>query len=372
LSEGRSLPFVPAHREVLSRKTFGSGAAEILGTFGTALLRTLPAEVAHDFGLKLLRSGLLERLPQPSGVPVPSGCRTLLPGIGELAHPIGLAAGFDKNATALPGFARLGFSFLEVGTVTPRAQPGNPKPRMFRLSGQRGLVNRMGFNNDGALTVSRRLRALGWPFARMPLGVNVGKNKDTPLERAVTDYMQGIETFRDLASYFVVNISSPNTPGLRELAKPVFIDELGDAIARDVHRTWIKLDPDMERADFERLIAAISQRGFAGIILTNTHRVERPEAGGQSGHPLLVRSTAMLEWAWRVHEGRLPMIGCGGVLSGADVLGKITRGASAVQIYTALVYRGPWAVVRILGEFIEELQLAGFATVQDALGSHYR
>ena len=341
-----------------------------VGDTGTALLRWLPAETAHEVGMWVLRSGLLEHLHPP--VASVAGCRTRLPGIGELTHPIGLAAGFDKNATAPGAFARLGFSFLEIGTVTPRAQEGNPRPRMFRLPGQRAIINRMGFNSDGALTVARRLENMRWDHSRVPLGINLGKNRDTPLDRAVHDFAQGVEVFRHLASHFVVNISSPNTPGLRELASPIFIRELADALDAVRPMTWIKLDPDMDRASFSKVVEAILDSGFVGIILTNTHRVTQPETGGLSGHPLLLRSTTMLEWAWDVHQGKLPMIGCGGVLSGADVLEKICRGASAVQIWSALVWRGPWVVARLLEELLDEMKLRGFATVEEALGSHWR
>jgi dihydroorotate dehydrogenase len=341
-----------------------------VGDLGTALLRWLPAETAHELGMKILRSGLLERIQPPSTYV--AGCRTQLPGLGELPHPIGLAAGFDKNAVAPGAFARLGFSFLEIGTVTPRAQEGNPRPRMFRLPGQRAIINRMGFNSDGAMTVARRLESLRWDLGRVPLGVNLGKNRDTPLDRAVHDFAQGVEVFKNLASHFIVNISSPNTPGLRDLATPSFIRELAEALDPVRHKTWIKLDPDMGRAAFSEVVESILNSGFVGIVLTNTHRVVHPETGGLSGHPLLLRSTTMLEWAWEVHQGRLPMIGCGGVLSGADVLEKICRGASAVQIWSALVWRGPWVVAKLLEELMDEMKLRGFATIQEAHGSHWR
>ncbi len=343
-----------------------------VGGFGTAMLRLLPAETAHDLGMNLLAHGLLEHLPTPFIEPLTAGMGVDLPGIGSLAHPIGLAAGFDKHCRVPSAFARMGFSMLEIGTVTPQAQPGNPKPRLFRQPEQLALVNRMGFNSDGAATVADRLRRLNWRHDLVPLGINCGKNKNTPNERAIDDYLQVMAAFSDLAHYFVVNISSPNTPGLRELATPTFIQCLADEIGSLLPKVWVKLDPDMNRSEFQAMIEAIAERGFRGIIVSNTHRVVQPEAGGQSGHPLMALSTACLEWAYEVHRGALPMIATGGVLSGADIFQKMVRGASAVQIYTALVYRGPWVVQQLLVELAAELKLRGISHVQDIIGSYYR
>lgn len=320
----------------------------------------------------MLERGLLDTLPAPPFEALSTGLRVTLPGIGELPHPLGLAAGFDKNARCPMAFARMGFAFLEIGTVTPRPQPGNPRPRLFRYPEQRALVNRMGFNSDGSLTVADRLRRQKWDHERVPLGVNCGKNKDTPPAGATADYLQVIASFKDLARYFVINISSPNTPGLRDLATPSFVHGLADELAGMLPRVWVKIDPDMGRRELQDLVHAIADRGFQGIIISNTHRVEAPEAGGQSGHPLMAPSTACLEWAYEVHRGLLPMIATGGVLSGVDVFHKLARGATAVQIYTALVYRGPWVVARLLVELAEELRLRGFKAAADAIGSYYR
>ncbi len=343
-----------------------------LGGAGTALLRLLPAEAAHDAGMEMLSRGVMDLLPAPAVGTLSAGMRVRLPGIGELPHPIGLAAGFDKNCRCPGAFGRMGFSFLEVGTVTPRPQPGNPKPRLFRQPEQYALINRMGFNSDGASTVSDRLGRLNWQHDRIPLGINCGKNKDTPVERALGDYLQVMATFKEQARYFVVNISSPNTPGLRDLATPAFIHGLADELGSLLPRVWVKIDPDMSRREFQALIGAIAERGLQGVILSNTHRVTYPEVGGQSGHPLMAPSTACLEWAYDVHRGTLPTIATGGILSGVDIFHKLARGAAAVQIYTALVYQGPWVVARLLTELAAELSLRGFATVQDAVGSYYR
>jgi len=229
----------------------------------------------------------------------------------------------------------------------------------------------MGFNSEGIGVVSERIRRLNWPNERVPLGINAGKNKDTPPSQAVHDFCQVIEGVRGQTAYYVVNLSSPNTPGLRDLANPGFIAELGMGLRQDTGKTWIKFDPDLPRKEFQSVVAATAEAGFQGIILTNTQRVERPQSGGRSGHPLAVISTRSLEWAWHVHEGRLPMIGCGGILSGADIFQKMIRGALAVQIYTALVYLGPYVVFNLLAELTEELKLKGFDTLQDAIGSYY-
>ena len=352
----------------MSRQIF----AAWLGHVGTAALRLLPAEMAHDLGMLLLERGLLDVLPAPFFESLTAGLKVVVPGIATLAHPLALAAGFDKHARAPQGFARMGFSMLEIGTVTPQAQPGNPKPRLFRQPEARALINRMGFNSDGAATVAARLRAHQWRFDQVPLGINCGKNKATPNARAAADYLQVMEAFKDLASYFVVNISSPNTPGLRELASPAFIHELADGIGSGLPKVWVKLDPDMQRREFQELIEVIAKRGFQGIIISNTHRVSFPEVGGQSGHPLAAQSTACLEWAHAVHRGELPMIASGGVLTGADVYQKLIRGACAVQVYTALVYSGPWVVARLLTELAAELRLRGYGHVQDVIGRYYQ
>ncbi len=340
--------------------------------FGTALLRLLPAELAHEIGMWLLERQVLGSLPQASLNALVDGLASPLPGIGDLTHPLGLAAGFDKNARAPHGFAQMGFSFLEIGTITPRPQPGNPKPRLFRLEDQGGLINRMGFNSDGAERVAARLRRLQWRHDPVPLGINLGKNKDTSLEAAIEDYSFGIETFAPYAKYFVVNVSSPNTEGLRGLANEQFLRELAQRHRADLHKIWVKLDPDMPRQAFQSLVQALAEAGFQGLILSNTHRVEHPEKGGLSGHPLALQATACLEWAHEVLEGRLPLIASGGILSGQDVFQRIARGASAVQIYTSLVYRGPLAVPLMLAELRAEMELRGYKFLSDVKGSYYR
>lgn len=335
-----------------------------------AAMRLLPPETAHDLSMQAMGSPYFAKLPIPPLV-LTSNMAVSHPALGELRHPIGLAAGFDKNALALPAFQRLHFAALETGTITPKPQPGNPKPRLFRYPDSRSIVNRMGFNSDGHEAVKRRLSATD--LSAMLLGINLGKNKTTPNADALSEYLAGFAAFADHAGYFVVNISSPNTAGLRELASPDFIGALADGLSTaDLAKTFVKLDPDMDKALFQELIAALTERRFGGVILCNTHRVDWPQAGGQSGQPLTSLSQTFLEWAWEVHRGALPMIASGGVFSGLDVYQRLARGAFMVQIYTAFVYRGPLTVQKILTELDEELKLRGIAKLSDVIGSFYR
>ncbi|NDE18545.1 quinone-dependent dihydroorotate dehydrogenase, partial [bacterium] len=275
---------------------------------------------------------------------------------------------------AIHGLASLGFSQIEIGAVTPRAQPGNPAPRLFRYPAEQALINRMGFNNDGMDAIRDRLTAAlrdRNDFDRCVLGVNLGKNKDTPAEGALDDFLKVHDSLKDVARFFVMNLSSPNTPGLRDLARPDFLRQAAVGYGPDIKRVWIKFDPDMEKARFQELINEVGRSGFAGVVLTNTHRVEKPEAGGLSGRPVARLSNRMLEWAWEVHRGALPMIGVGGIMTGRDVLDKIMRGAFAVQIYTAFIYRGPLVVTQLLREFEMEMRQHGFDTVAGAIGTYY-
>jgi dihydroorotate dehydrogenase len=342
-----------------------------IGNWLTACLRILPPEFAHDLAIFSLERGALNLLPPPIQKPWSVPLNVDLPGVGRLKHPIGLAAGFDKNARCPLAFERMGLSFLELGTVTPQPQPGNPKPRLFRQPEVMAIINRMGFNSEGAQKVLRRLEQLPSSTAHVPMGINVGKNKNTPAKNAIDDYVAGIKTFHSRSRWLTINLSSPNTPGLRDLATPGFLRDLANACAELTSKCWIKLDPDMDRRTFQSLIQAIKTEGFQGAVLSNTHRVEWPHQGGQSGHPLLSPSNSCLDWTWDVTRGALPVIASGGVLSGVDAFHKLARGARAVQIYTALVYRGPGAALQICEELAAELKLRGFASVEEAIGSWY-
>lgn len=335
-------------------------------------LRLLPAEQAHRIGAAAIRNPLFRKLPTPQyGVDL-SGMTAKVPGIASLAHPIGLAAGFDKNASLIRGCSHLGFSFLEVGTITPRPQLGNPSPRMFRYTDQHAIINRMGFNSEGSEIVYERLSKLARPTLTLPIGINLGKNKVTPLDTALEDYSSGIETFSKLADYFVINLSSPNTEGLRSLANHDFLYNLSRHHKTSLNKIWIKLDPDTDKKTFQKIIENICKLDYQGVILCNTHKVSWPESGGLSGHPLASLANSRLEWAYEVHDGSLPMISVGGIFSGLDVLERIKRGACAVQIYSALVYRGPWAVFKILRELQAEMQSQGISHLIDSQGTYFK
>ncbi len=334
-------------------------------------LRALPPEPAHNVAMWMLERNMLANMPRPNFGINMNGLACQLPGIGRLDHPIGLAAGFDKDARALESLTSLGFSHIEVGTITPHPQSGNPKPRMFRYPDQNAIINRMGFNSEGAAAVAKRLKKLNGSHLGIPVGVNLGKNKHTALEAAAEDFITGLDTFKEMGDYFVINISSPNTAGLRDLANEQFLEQLASSQSSLLPKIWVKLDPDMEKSSFMALINRIGELGFQGVILCNTHKVNWPEVGGQSGHPLATLANARLEWAYEVHRGKLPMIAVGGIFSGLDVFERIARGASAVQIYSAFVYRGPWVVYKILRELRYEMQTRGIEQLAEIKGSYY-
>jgi dihydroorotate dehydrogenase len=272
-------------------------------------------------------------------------------------NPVGLAAGFDKNAEGVTTWPRLGFGFAELGTVTPRAQPGNPAPRVFRLPAERGLINRLGFPNVGVEKVARRLESVKesgrWP--NTPVGLNLGKNKDTSLGEAGRDYVACFRRTRDLADYFVVNVSSPNTPGLRELQGGKFLDAiLGPLRDQDPQGTrplLIKIAPDLDEAQIADIVNAVEKFRLAGIVATNTTidktGLSVQEEGGASGRPLTARSTAIIRTVHRLTGGRVPIIGAGGIFTADDAREKLAAGASLVQVYTGFVYEGPFLARRI-------------------------
>lgn len=300
--------------------------------------------------------------------------------------PIGLAAGFDKGDVSVAGLFALGFSHVEIGTITPKPQPGNERPRLFRLVEHRALINRMGFNNAGAEVCARRLVALP-PRARMgPVGVNVGRNKVTPNEEAERDYLACIDRLHSSADYLVVNISSPNTPGLRRLQASDSLDRLLRACralldARAPGKPLlVKLAPDLEPAELDEAVEVAIAAGVAGIIATNTTvsraGVERhpraTEAGGLSGAPLAARSTAAVRRCYAQAAGRVAIVGSGGVLGPEDAYEKIRAGASLVQVYTGLIYGGPGFVPRLNAGIARLLARDGFATLSEAVGADHR
>jgi dihydroorotate dehydrogenase len=301
----------------------------------------------------------------------------------DFESPIGLAAGFDKGDASVAGLFGMGFSHVEVGTITPRPQSGNERPRVFRLPEHRALINRMGFNNDGAVRCAARLAALP-PGARMgPVGINVGKNKVTPNEQALDDYLACIDALHVHADYVVVNISSPNTPGLRQLQEKDALDRLlRGCVARLRERApgkalLVKLAPDLEPEALDEAVDVAIAAGVAGIVATNTtlsragveSHPRAVEAGGLSGAPLTARATEVIKRVARRAAGRVPVIGSGGVMTPEDAYAKLRAGASLVQVYTGFIYGGPGFAKRVNEGLSAFLARDGFKSVSEAIGA---
>ena len=329
------------------------------------VLFRLDAETAHE-----LTIALLSRFPRSAGVLAgrirPAPCRVM--GL-DFPNPVGLAAGLDKNGECIEAWGALGFGFVEIGTVTPRSQPGNPKPRLFRLEKHRALINRLGFNNHGVDALLDRVRASCY---RGILGINIGKNFDTPLERAAGDYLHCLEKVYPMAGYVTVNISSPNTQGLRELQKGEALDDLLTRLKQaqkqlsDQHGRYVplavKIAPDMDDTQLCTVTDALRRHHMDAVIATNT-TVSRPglesepvarEEGGLSGTPLCARSTKVIRRLHQLLAGELPIIGVGGILGGADAAAKRKAGAALVQIYTGFIYRGPALIRECVGALATE------------------
>jgi dihydroorotate dehydrogenase len=335
------------------------------------LLRRMDAEQAHTLALRALRCGLAGRdtTPDDSSLAV-----TVLG--KRFPNPIGIAAGFDKDAVAVAPLMRLGFGFVEAGTVTPRPQPGNPRPRMFRLQQDGAAINRLGFNNAGIEAFRRHLAALG-RRRTVPLGANLGINKEgADPERDYPALLSAVAPFVD---YAVINVSSPNTPGLRDLQGEAQLRAILRAVAGVPQRppVLVKIAPDLSDDGLASVVETCVAEGAQGLIVSNT-TVTRPpglrsplakEAGGLSGAPLFALSTRILARACLLARGRLVLIGVGGVASGADALEKIRAGASLVQLYTAFALAGPALIPRIKQELAAGLRRGGFATIQDAIGT---
>jgi dihydroorotate dehydrogenase len=334
------------------------------------LLRLLPAETAHDTTL-LLTGAAGRLLPRPK----PDDARLAVTVLGlHFPNPVGLAAGFDKNAVVPDAMGKLGFGFVECGTVTPRPQAGNPKPRLFRLRSDRAVINRMGFNNDGMAVVARHLAAR---HAKGIIGINIGANKDS--EDRTLDYVRAFAALAPLADYVTVNVSSPNTPGLRGLQNREELTRLLAALT-EARKTSIplllKIAPDLDQQALDDIAEVTRTSGIEGLVVSNT-TIARPalasvharEAGGLSGAPLLAPSTEILR-QMRMRLGhRMVLVGVGGISSGADAYAKIRAGASLVQLYTALVYQGPGLINRIKRELADLLARDGFDHVADAVGA---
>ncbi len=358
--------------------------------FKPVLFRMDPEKAHHlvigGLGAGVRIPGTLAAMQSMYGITSTPDMTTELFGI-TFPGPVGLAAGLDKNAQAVAGLSASGFGFMEVGTVTPKPQPGNEQPRLFRLPSDRALINRMGFNNEGAWAMADRLRHL--VDHPIPIAVNIGKNKVTPNEEAAEDYKACISELYTYADFFVVNISSPNTPDLRNLQHGNELKELLAEVMQEMnaqaqnHGTsksvLVKIAPDVSDAELEYMVETIRQSGAAGIIATNTtlsrdgltHN-HAGETGGLSGRPLTERSTEIISRVYRQTEGKLPIIGCGGIFSSEDAYDKIKAGSSLVEIYTSFIYEGPQITRRLHNGIRELMQRDGFAHISEAVGIAHR
>lgn len=352
------------------------------GMFSLAgpMLRALPPEMAHEMTLRALELGAYPRADSAAA----AGLAVKLWGL-DFPNPVGIAAGFDKDARVPDAVLGLGCGFAEVGTVTPLPQGGNPQPRLFRLTTDRAVINRLGFNNGGHRAALERLQRRAGRGGIV--GVNIGANKDTS-DRA-GDYVQGLKTFSELASYFTVNISSPNTPGLRDLQAPAQLDELLSrlmsaraevaAAGKPQRPIVVKIAPDIAEEDVAPICARLLAHKVDGIAVSNT-TLARPglkaaqaaEAGGLSGRPLFHRATVMLARIHLATEGRIPLIGIGGIDSGPAAQAKLEAGASLLQLYSALVYEGPELIGRINRHLAAVVRSRGLASVTELTATRAR
>ncbi len=300
-------------------------------------------------------------------------------------NPVGLAAGLDKNAAAVPAFSSIGFGFMEVGTVTPKPQPGNERPRLFRLPQDHALINRMGFNNEGAAAMAEKLAQLR--SRKVPLAINIGKNKSTPNERAEDDYRECLRHLYRYGDFFVVNISSPNTPDLRKLQHGEELRRLLSAVTGEMRAqqraiggdgkpVLVKIAPDISDGELETIIETIVDSGVSGVIATNT-TIRRDgltsgnagETGGLSGMPLAKRSTEVIRRIYKLTGGELPIIGSGGIFSSEDAYEKIRAGASLVEVYTGMIYRGPGLIRELCSGLSQLLRRDGYTHISQAVGA---
>lgn len=345
--------------------------------FGLArsVLFAMPPEEAHELTVRSLEMGMYPRCPNNDR----EGLSQNVFGL-NFPNPIGIAAGFDKDARAFAGILGMGCGFAEIGTVTPRPQDGNPKPRVFRLVDEHAVINRLGFNNGGHAAALERLEA---NRVEGVVGVNIGANKDT--EDRAADYVSGLELFNDVASYFTINISSPNTPGLRDLQAPAALDDLLSRImaaraglvsaGKPRRPIIVKIAPDIAEDDIEPIVGRLVAHNVDGIAVSNT-TLDRPglkgraakEGGGLSGRPLFHRSTVMLARVFRQTKGEIPLIGIGGIDSGETALAKIGAGARLIQLYTGLIYEGPGLIGRMASHLEGAVRAAGVENISELTG----
>ena len=350
----------------------------------------LDAERAHEIGIEAMRMGLSTMMAPPPHDD---------PKFGEIErfglkfrNPLGIAAGFDKNGVVVNQLAALGFGFVEAGTVTYEPQPGNPKPRLFRLPEDQALINRLGFNNDGAAVVAERLSR---PKRDCLVGVNIGRNKDVPNDQAIENYLKCFDLVRPVADYIAINVSSPNTPHLRDLQKAESLEDLvGEIQKRNAAGTaetgtqskgqvplLVKISPDLSEAEIESIVDVSIRNGIVGIIATNTttsredlvsKNFSQIGDGGLSGRPLAKRASAVVELLYRYSKGQLVVIGVGGIFTADDAFERIAAGASLIQAYTGFVYGGPGFPREILNGLTQILKDRGFNSIDEAVGSGAR
>lgn len=350
------------------------------------LLFRMDPEQAHEWALRSLRTaqhlpGLLWALERKMAVRDPRltvQCNQL-----QFPNPVGLAAGFDKNADVYPALSALGFGSVEVGTLTPKPQPGNPRPRLYRLPEDEAVINRMGFNNGGIIRASTSLATL--PRPGVPVGINLGKNRKTPGEEAAGDYRTGLRALYRYGDYFVINISSPNTQGLRDLQQADSLSKLLSVLIEEreelreetgeIRPLFVKLAPDLSRDELSEAVRIGLEQGIDGFIAVNTTLAReglksphRMESGGLSGRPLHHRSIQWIRQIRQVSEGKVPIIGVGGIFNGEDAYRSIRAGASLVQVYTGMIYRGPSIARSINLELLQLLEQDGLTSITDAVG----
>ena len=346
------------------------------------LLFKMPTETAHEIGIEALRVGLNSKLAQDLVFR-----RFSVESFGELErfglkfkNPLGMAAGFDKNGTVVNSLAALGFGFVEVGTVTFNPQKGNEMPRLFRLPQDAALINRLGFNNEGTEKVVERLKKIN---PNCVLGLNIGKNKDVPNEEAIENYLKSFELAHPVADYIVVNVSSPNTPNLRELQKAENLKELLNALQKRNRELLtkpllVKIAPDLSDGEIEAIVDISLNLKLAGIIATNTTikrdnlkttNSEKVGAGGLSGKPLREKSNEIVSKIYRYSKGKIPIVGVGGIFTAADAFEKIAAGACLIQSYTGFVYQGLTFARDVNVGLVKILQKKGFNNLDEAIGT---
>lgn len=345
----------------------------------------LEAERAHDLGLKTLELGIAKapRMTPHENQRIANAFGPIQRFGLRFSNPLGIAAGFDKNGVVVNQLAALRFGFVEVGTVTYEPQPGNPKPRLFRLPDDKALINRLGFNNNGAVKIAERLRCLD---RKCVVGVNIGRNKDVTNTLAVENYLMTFEIVHPVADYIAVNVSSPNTPGLRDLQTVENLEHLLGSLQRrnlelGTKPLLVKIAPDLDKTDIESIVDLCLRLQVNGIIATNTTisreglrtgGVDEFGAGGLSGLPLKNRSNDVISKIYRYTNGRLPIIGVGGVFTAEDAFEKIAAGASLIQTYTGFIYSGPSFAHDVVLGLADLITQCGFRSLDEAIGSAHR